>query len=457
MIRPLIIHSDREILERLSRESGEEALVTPSMIQALKWVMDPEKRLSGIFLNPTDANFSAFQFLEIILTHRPALPVFLFEPQMMVNSDIAQKIMKNAHIRGIFSGSEPYSTLIASLKLHLKTPETPRRVESVPDRKAGFVAVPISDFFTGSEYSHDIFLLDSKRNATLFAHQKSKIDPVYLAKAAENHAFLYIRNEDIQKNKDDVRNLKENYLASEISTPWKTAESLSKTRAVLTEMRSAGINDELIEYTKGMLGDLFRLISSIDSDEGAIHNMIEKAKQTDRSVFCASYSLLVAKHLRFEKNATLEILGLASVLQDISLYKTPFGDMTDRSLETLKKEEMSFYLQHPTLSADLVATHTDIPQVTLQVIRQHHERKDKTGFPNRIGGTQLHPMAEILSLINSYYEISMSEKNDALVIQRLQKEVFQHHSENMVAAFKAVLGNILKDKVEAAAKAAVSS
>jgi response regulator RpfG family c-di-GMP phosphodiesterase len=131
--------------------------------------------------------------------------------------------------------------------------------------------------------------------------------------------------------------------------------------------------------------------------------------------------------------------------------------MTDRSLETLKKEEMSFYLQHPTLSADLVATHTDIPQVTLQVIRQHHERKDKTGFPNRIGGTQLHPMAEILSLINSYYEISMSEKNDALVIQRLQKEVFQHHSENMVAAFKAVLGNILKDKAEAAAKAAVSS
>jgi len=457
MSRPLIIHSDRDILERLSRESGQEALVTPSMIQALKWVMDPEMRLSGVFLNPSDANFSAFQFLEIILTHRPALPVFVFEPQMMNNTDAVQKLMKSAHVRGVFSGSEPYSTLISSLKVHLKQPETPRRNESVPDRKAGFVSVPISDFFTGTEFAHDVFLMDPKKNPTLFAHQKSKIDPIYLAKAAENHEFLYIKAEDIQKNKEDVRSLKDNYLESSISSPWKTAESLSKTKAVLTEMRSAGINDELIEYTKGMLGDLFKLISSIDSDEGAIHNMIEKAKQTDRSVFCASYSLLVAKHLRFEKNATLEILGLASVLQDISLYKTPFGDLTDRSLETLKKEEMSFYLQHPTLSADLVATHTDIPQVTLQVIRQHHERKDKTGFPNRIGGTQLHPMAEILSLINSYYEISQSEKNDALVIQRLQREVFQHHSENMVAAFKSVLGTILKDKAEAAAKAQASN
>jgi|GEM_PF-1386572 len=457
MIRALIIHSDRDILERLLRESGGEALVTPSMIQALKWVMDPETRLSGVFLNPSDANFSAFQFLEIILTHRPALPVFLFETQLIGNPESAQKVMKSAHIRGIFSGAEPYTTLIASLKSHLKTPETPRRIEAVPDRKPGFVAVPISDFFTGTEYPHDMFLMDAKRNHSFFAQRGSKIDPAYLAKAAESHQYLYIRTEDIQKDKNDVRELKENYLDSPISNPWKTAESLSKTKAVLTEMRSAGINDELIEYTKGMLGDLFRLISAIDSDEGAIHNMIEKAKQTDRSVFCASYSLLVAKQLRFEKNATLEILGLASVLQDISLYKTPFGDLTDRSIETLKKEEVSFYLQHPTLSADLVASHTDIPQVTLQVIRQHHERKDKTGFPNRIGGTQLHPMAEILSLINSYYEISQTEKNDALVIQRLQKEVFQHHSENMVAAFKAVLGNILKDKAEAAAKASISS
>jgi response regulator RpfG family c-di-GMP phosphodiesterase len=457
MIRPLIIHPDREILDRLHRESSSEALVTPSMIQALKWVMDPETRLSGVFLNPGDANFSAFQFLEIILTHRPALPVFLFEPQMMVHNETSQKIMKSAHIRGIFSGSEPYTTLIASLKPHLKTPETPRRVESVPDRKAGYTAIPIADFFTGTEYPHDVFVMDEKKNTSFFAQKNSKIDPVYLAKAAETREFLYVRTDDIQKNKEEVRHLRENYLESGISNPWKTAESLSKTKAVLTEMRSAGINDELIEYTKGMLGDLFRLISSIDSDEGAIHNMIEKAKQTDRSVFCASYSLLVAKHLRFEKNATLEILGLASVLQDISLYKTPFGDLTDRSIETLKKEEMSFYLQHPTLSADLVASHTDIPQVTLQVIRQHHERKDKTGFPNRIGGTQLHPMAEILSLINSYFEISLTEKNDALVIQRLQKEVFQHHSENMVAAFKAVLGNILKDKAEAAAKAQASN
>ena len=102
------------------------------------------------------------------------------------------------------------------------------------------------------------------------------------------------------------------------------------------------------------------------------------------------------------------------------------------------------------MSADLVGLHTDVPQVTLQVVRQQHERKDKSGFPNRVGGSQLHPMAEILSLINSFYEASKATNDDALLIQNLQKTVFPHYSENVVQAFKVVLSNILKDKIHEA-------
>ena len=61
-------------------------------------------------------------------------------------------------------------------------------------------------------------------------------------------------------------------------------------------------------------------------------------------------------------------------------------------------------------------------------MRQHHERKDRTGFPGRIGGMQLHPMAEILSLINAYLDRSSDES--------LEKEVYSHYSDRIVAAFK---------------------
>ena len=187
-----------------------------------------------------------------------------------------------------------------------------------------------------------------------------------------------------------------------------------------------------------MLGDLFRLISTIDTGDGSIHRLIDKAKNCDRSVFCATYAMLICKHLKFEKVSSLEILGMACVLQDISLYRTPFGDISNKDPETLTENEAKIYFKHPTLSADIIAQHTDVAQITLQVIRQHHERKDRSGFPGKIGGNLLHPMAEILSLVNEYYDLTKKFTNQKLLNEELVREVYPHYSEVVSSAFKSV-------------------
>jgi response regulator RpfG family c-di-GMP phosphodiesterase len=451
MNRPLFVHTDPRILDRLTQESNGAAMVTTSMVQALQWITNPELTLSGVFLSPDDTTFSAFRFLEVTLTHRPALPIFLFESKLSAHHDVGQRVMKNTHVRGIFSGTEPYQTLVASIQVNVAAAhERKKAPEAV--QKQGYLALPISDFFTGSKYPYNIFVVEPPNNMNLFAQKDAPIDAAYLNKAAAQTQYLYVKEEDIQKNKTELKDAQSQFLESnDYPTNWKIAETMVTARNVLSEMKNAGMNEQLVEYTQGMLGDLFKLISRIDSDEGSLFNMIDKAKTCDRSVFCASYSMLVCKQLRFEKTATLEILGLASVLQDISLYRTPFGDLSEKIQRDLSPEQLAYYLKHPTLSADMVAHHTDVPQVTLQVVRQHHERKDKSGFPNRVGGNQLHPMAEILSLINSYYELSKAYTDDTQIILELQKMVFPHYSENVVVAFKQVLGNILKDKSKALA------
>ena len=424
------------------------------MIQALQWITNPEIQISGIFLNPDDPTFSAFRFLEITLNHRPVVPIFLFESQLSRNHDVGQRVMKNTHVKGIFSGAEPYNTLVSSLKANITNKDGTRRQIPETSPQPGYISLPISDFFTGSHYPYDIYILADASDLRLFAQKDSPIDPDYLEKSAEKTQYLYIKEDDVLKDKAQLKETQSNFLESaDFPYPWKTSEIMVNAKHVLSEMKKSGMNDSLIEYTQGMLSDLFKLISDIDSDaeeEGSLFGMIDKAKQCDRSIFCASYSMLVCKQLRFERTATLEILGLASVLQDIALYKTPYGDLSDKLAKDLTPEELNHYTQHSTLSADLISQHTDVPQVTLQVVRQHHERKDRTGFPNRVGGTQLHPMAEILSLINTYYEMSKTENSDADAIQLLTKEAFPHFSENIVSAFKQVLGNILKDKIHAA-------
>lgn len=451
MNRPLFVHSSAQVLDRLVKESDSYAMVTTSMVQALQWITNPELKLSGVYLNPDDTTFSAFRFLEITLTHRPALPIFLFEPKLKANSDGTQRIMKNTHVRGVYLGSEPYQTLISPLKEQMPDREPLRK--KIPDdaQRAGYITLPISDFFTGTQYPYNVFTLDETNNMALFAQKDAHIDPAYLAQATQKVQFFYVKEEDISRNKATLREAHAKLIDDDdYPKNWKTAEMMVSARNVLNEMKMSGINDALIEYTQAMLGDLFKLVSKIDSDEGALFTMIDRAKKCDRSVFCASYAMLLCKQLKFEKTATLEILGLASILQDLALYRTPHGDLSEKLESQLTPEQLNFYHQHPTLSADLVASHTDVPQVTLQVVRQHHERKDRTGFPNRVGGNQIHPMAEILSLINAYYDVTKQIEDDSSAVQELGKSVLPHFSEHVVAAFKQVLGNILKDKIHAA-------
>ena len=448
MNRPLFVHPDPQCLKRLTLESDEFAMVTSSMVQALQWIMNPQVRLSGVFIHPDDATFSAFRFLELTLIHRPALPVFLFEPQLAAQPEAKQSVMNKTNIKGIFSGTEPYSTLVNSLKNNLDSEAVVR--SKAPDalQHVGHIASPTSDFFTGTSYPYTLFIFNDQGKPMLFAEPETSIDPAYLSQVIQKSEYLYAKEDEIQRSKNALKETHSKFMNDEaFPKGWKTAEVMVNAKNILNEMKKSGVSEPLVEYTQEMLQDLFKLIANIETDQGSLHNLIEHAKQCDRSVFCASYAMLLCKQLRFEKTATLEILGLSSMLQDLSLYQTPLGDLSEKLPKDLSSEEMMIYLQHPTLSADLMAHHTDVPQVTLQAVRQHHERKDKTGFPHRVGGAQLHPMAEILSLINSYYEISKSGNEDAANIQELNQAVFPHYSENIVVAFKHVLGNILKDKI----------
>ena len=67
---------------------------------------------------------------------------------------------------------------------------------------------------------------------------------------------------------------------------------------------------------------------------------------------------------------------------------------------------------------------------TYSILEEHHERMDRTGYPSALGGVQVQPMAEILSMINSHLDEKTGERG-------VEWEL--HYSERLVKAFKKVL------------------
>ena len=434
MSQVLVIHSDAQFTRRIRHEAGSQAIISPSLRQAIQVISDPEIALAGIYLNPKDAHYSAFKFLETALLNRPATPVFIFDSDSTSDPGSAPSYLNDFNIKAVFKGNESFTTLLSPLNLKFD-PESQGRLIKRPAPAGphkGFIAIPVMDLAALPVFPFDLFIEDESKTLCLIGVMNNRIEPEYLATLALTTAWVYVNEQSIIEIRDLIRDAQSIYMDLEyLPDAWKTAETLYRAGLILKEFDKTAPNDALAEHASILIGDLFQLVSRLGSAT-KLRDLIEMSRSCDRTIHCTTLAILMSKTLRFEHESIVEILGLASFFQDAALHQSPFGNLADLNRTQLAPDVRKYYDQHPILSANLVAKETNLPEVTLQVIRQHHERPDRSGYPNRVGGAQLHPMAEILSLINSYFDLGSE-------FRAHRDEVLSHYSEKVAHAFSSLI------------------
>ncbi len=111
-------------------------------------------------------------------------------------------------------------------------------------------------------------------------------------------------------------------------------------------------------------------------------------------------SVAFAKHLGLDPEC-LEAIGLGALLHDIGL--------TDKSSEIISKsskltaEEFSVVRKHPLDGLYRLKNPDTIPQMTLDILRWHHERLDGTGYPDGLLGEDAIPEhVRIVAMADTY-------------------------------------------------------
>lgn len=92
----------------------------------------------------------------------------------------------------------------------------------------------------------------------------------------------------------------------------------------------------------------------------------------------------------------LVMLALAGLIHDIGLlYTHPDYLHTDR---LLKPHEWKHLAVHPLIGQIVLGELAHYPEIVTDAIAAHHERSDGSGYPRQLAGTQLTPLAQILSM-----------------------------------------------------------
>lgn len=150
--------------------------------------------------------------------------------------------------------------------------------------------------------------------------------------------------------------------------------------------------DQLVD---GMLDSL------LTDKDIAIHLMSDRTAGEDiyyHSLNVSVLSLTLAKELQLSRG-DIHILGLAALLHDVGKREVP--DKILLKTDTLTRAEQSILEQHVQWSL-AAAQKAGLVGPVLEVIGQHHEMCDGSGYPARLKQAAIHPVARVLGLINVF-------------------------------------------------------
>lgn len=127
-------------------------------------------------------------------------------------------------------------------------------------------------------------------------------------------------------------------------------------------------------------------------------NVLERA-QAAHALNCCILSLLVGQELDLEPQ-DLRALGMAALLHDLGEQRLP--SQIRLKTEALTRAEKSLFELHPLYGKEMLDQLLRIPRGVADIVAQHHEYINGTGYPRRLTDEQILPVAKIVRVVDEY-------------------------------------------------------
>ncbi len=144
--------------------------------------------------------------------------------------------------------------------------------------------------------------------------------------------------------------------------------------------------------------------SILNAPELAIQVMGDKLGGEDQyfhSLNVTVLSIMMARDLQLPIELA-GMLGIGALLHDIGRKDIP--DKILLKTEPLTQAERNFYELHCQFGVD-IAQRLNLAPAAISIIREHHELFDGSGFPGKLKGEAITPLARIVVIANYYDEL----------------------------------------------------
>lgn len=424
---------------------------TPEQLEAV--ILDTTRTLSGVFVNPRLLNPMGVPLVRIARQHRPAVPIFLLldDPSLSLSGPelrdltIAKAVNKPVNFNEI-------TRHLASVQLNFDPGAAVKQSQSHPDQLEVEVVQDDNEFlpivarnFVAAQVSYfDVYVKVRPCRYVKILQSGDGFSPSRLQSYLDKRVVHFYLRKDTQEN---YLRFCDQLTASLLKNPnipvaIKIEQTLNHGQETSNYLRNSGVDEKALRYCEKFTENVCLLLKSVDLQRSdVVKSYLGNLDHYEHGVATVMIAALVAIPLRFEMGKSLNTIGMAGMLHDIGLQG--LGDkFADEDEQKMNEQEREIYQSHPIKGANILRELRGIEPVVVQAVEQHHERRNRKGFPFRLGSGNINRISEIIGISDEFARlIGRCKKEGTDPLRVMESTAFHGFSSPVITAFQMIFAN----------------
>lgn len=371
----------------------------------------------AIVLNYDLKNHSGMQVLKFIRSNHPSIKIaFLMNQDYIeegfIEKETLERLGANDFLIAPFELDEIKVVLEGHQSLGQIMSSIPKRdgvsdEEEVSKEDNQFTKISIHEFFPTKTILFDVYIRLSSGKYLKILHagdsfSKDRLDKYKEEKKVEFLFFLASdRNKYVRFQNHITKKMVENPKAT---GNMKMQLLKSASEKFIEDAFCEGVKPLVIEQAKQICDTTYEVIQNSPD----LFKVLKEFQDFDPNAYTHSFlttffASMIVKQFEWESKVTTETVAMACMFHDIGRMKLP------EEIRTLKRwkmteEQLQEFEKHPEYSFEIVDQNSMISPSVKQIILQHHEASDGSGYPNGLRDSKILTLSKIVFLANEFVD-----------------------------------------------------
>jgi putative nucleotidyltransferase with HDIG domain len=324
-------------------------------------------------------------------------------------AEMAVKPFDLPFLKDLLEGHQSLGDLMAGVNKK----EGASEEQEVTATDENFSRIKIDEFYSSQAVLFDIYIKLKENKYLKILHagdtfSKERIDKYKNEKKLDS---LYFHNSDrrkfIQYNNHLAKKLIEN---RSVPIYNKVNQLKNVSEKFIEEAYTVGLKPQVIEQGREVCESVYKLIES----QPDLYSVLKSFQNFDPTAFAHSflvtlYSTAIIKQFEWQSKTTIETTAMACMFHDIGKILLP-KEFINLRPKDMSPEQLEMFKKHPELGLQVVESSRAINNSVKQIILQHHEAYDGTGFPFEKKGNKILTLANIVCLADDFVHIMIDDK-----------------------------------------------